>query len=871
MKKTISLILSLIIAVSVFLPSGAIVALADETGVCGDNLTYTINDDGKTLTISGTGAMTNYNLRTKAPWYADYSTTIKTVVIEKGVTSIGNYAFYYCDALESIVFSGTDVATIGNYAFRYCSALKWVDLSNSSVTSIGNYAFSDCTSIDWLNLGVVETIGNYAFNGCTGTTYWLNIPETTVSIGNKAFYKTNFNYNHIYNPDMTIGTDAFGNGTNSFYARFFAQGGRTTTIFEYVSEHKTNSNYNWWYYCMNDNHTYSNHPVEATCTEYGYNYFMCPYCNADAFKGEYIAPEHKYVQITSNADGMFTYTCTECDCTTVKFSAFEISKHTDMLMTTRDYEERFNQHNYNGKADINCDGVVNTKDFKLIADAIKSTSTTDMQTTIDTATTHQTIDGFGTSSAWWSQSVGGWENIQDIIDLLYSNDKGIGLNIYRYNVGSGSKSDSTMYDENRKTYCFMNPDGTYNWDADANAMNALAIAKATCEDDLQVELFTNSAPIYMTVNGHSYSSSDANGNAIENLAEDKYDDYAQFFVTVAEHFIEEGYNVVDMSPINEPEWGWNGNVQDGCCWSVDSAVNFYNNYMIPAIKSSEALNGKVRLSVWECGQINHSSFWNNYLNKMFSNLNTYKDKNANIREYCDSLVAHSYWCSTADREKAAKQLGYSYYEVDKVRFTEYCQMTNDGSSGVYGKIYDENYSTNGMDIVYGLALADIIHQDLTILDAVEWNWWLGCSQGVYPDGLVYINYNNHQDVKTSKRLWCLGNFSKFIEEGAQRVDITLGNNLGKNLVTYKTYTNEYGGVDKNNYFEASAYQNPDGSVVVVYINNSDTPQVTTFNSTYTQFASYVTDELRNLEEYQSGDPTGVVHIPAKSVTTVVLK
>ena len=58
--------------------------------------------------------------------------------------------------------------------------------------------------------------------------------------------------------------------------------------------------------------------------------------------------------------------------------------------------------------------------------------------------------------------------------------------------------------------------------------------------------------------------------------------------------------------------------------------------------------------------------------------------------------------------------------------------------------------------------------------------------------------------------------------------------------------------DKNNYIEQTAYQNPDGTVVVVYINNSDTNEYTKFSSSdYKKFETYVTDKSRDLEKYQS--------------------
>ena len=72
--------------------------------------------------------------------------------------------------------------------------------------------------------------------------------------------------------------------------------------------------------------------------------------------------------------------------------------------------------------------------------------------------------------------------------------------------------------------------------------------------------------------------------------------------------------------------------------------------------------------------------------------------------------------------------------------------------------------------------------------------------------------------------------------------------------------------DKNNYIEQTAYQNPDGTVVVVYINNSDTNEYTKFSSSdYKKFETYVTDESRDLEKYQSGNTNVAVSIPACTI------
>ncbi len=127
----------LLLLISMLLP---MVAMADDSGSCGTNVTYTYVSSTGTLTIQGSGAMSNYS-SSGAPWYS-YSEDIKTVVIKDGVTSIGSYAFQYCSGLTSVTI-GNSVTSIGSYAFQYCSGLTSVTIPNS-VTSIGSYAFQYC-------------------------------------------------------------------------------------------------------------------------------------------------------------------------------------------------------------------------------------------------------------------------------------------------------------------------------------------------------------------------------------------------------------------------------------------------------------------------------------------------------------------------------------------------------------------------------------------------------------------------------------------------------------------------------------------------------------------------------------------------------
>ena len=127
------------------------------------NLTWKLYEDG-TLNISGTGAMKNYYDNKKSPVYKN--SNVKKVVIEDGVTSIGNYAFTYCVSLTSITIPDS-VTSIGYYAFFYCRSLTSITISDS-VTSIGNYAFFYCRSLTSITIpDSVTSIGYAAFSDCS--------------------------------------------------------------------------------------------------------------------------------------------------------------------------------------------------------------------------------------------------------------------------------------------------------------------------------------------------------------------------------------------------------------------------------------------------------------------------------------------------------------------------------------------------------------------------------------------------------------------------------------------------------------------------------------------------------------------------------
>ena len=168
--------------IALFADDGDMIA-SGECGKNGDNLTWVLTEDG-TLTISGSGEMENYTDSSVTPWYSN-RTKILSAVVEPGVESVGNYAFYSCLKLASVSLPG-GVKSIGESAFQDCAKLTAVEIPEG-VTSIGSSAFDGCSSLTSVTIpNSVTSIGSDAFSGCSGLTS-VTIPESVTSIGGSAF------------------------------------------------------------------------------------------------------------------------------------------------------------------------------------------------------------------------------------------------------------------------------------------------------------------------------------------------------------------------------------------------------------------------------------------------------------------------------------------------------------------------------------------------------------------------------------------------------------------------------------------------------------------------------------------------------------
>ena len=179
-------------------------------GKCGEKAYWNFAPDTGLLTISGSGAMYDYESEMDMPWSAYRQYEIKKVVVGKGITHIGNNAFTTCYSLEEVNLPES-LTSIGKYAFGLCWSLKQIDLPEKlesidefafsscreitsiiipdSVTSIGYSAFAHCTSLGNVTLSKNLTeLSENLFSNCAALKE-VTIPESVTVLRSKVFYK----------------------------------------------------------------------------------------------------------------------------------------------------------------------------------------------------------------------------------------------------------------------------------------------------------------------------------------------------------------------------------------------------------------------------------------------------------------------------------------------------------------------------------------------------------------------------------------------------------------------------------------------------------------------------------------------------------
>lgn len=201
MKQHFNRIFSALLALVLCVGLLAAPAAAEEatSGTCGDNLTWSL--DNGVLTISGSGAMTNFSSDNPAPW-TDLKDRVQCVQVNDGVTSVGSMAFYRYDNLK-IVNLANSVKSIGRLAFSTCPLLEQVSMPGVESLEMG--CFYNCSSIVNITLPAsLRSIGDKVFYRCTSLTA-ITIPKNVNELGDSIFcYCHNLVYVNILAPIDTI-------------------------------------------------------------------------------------------------------------------------------------------------------------------------------------------------------------------------------------------------------------------------------------------------------------------------------------------------------------------------------------------------------------------------------------------------------------------------------------------------------------------------------------------------------------------------------------------------------------------------------------------------------------------------------------------
>lgn len=489
---------------------------------------------------------------------------------------------------------------------------------------------------------------------------------------------------------------------------------------------------------------------------------------------------------------------------------------------------------------------------------------------------YQTIDGFGASDAWRAQFVGkNWPVAKKnrIADLLFSqqdddegNPKGIGLSIWRFYLSSGTAEQGDSSDIGnpwRRGECFLNADGAYDWSKHEGQRWFLQAAK---ERGVKRFLtFANAPPVHLSKNGKGYATK---GDIHFNVKPGRMDDYAEYFVEVIDHFNRNGLCFDYLSPINEPQWNWDGPGQEGTP-ALNEEIYAFVRYLSHGL-SARGL--KTKIVIGEAGTIGHASMSmgtvgmtsdgrDDQARFFFSEKSPfYIGDLPNVEKTISAHSYHSVWPLDKQvqyRRMVREALNAANPELG-YWMSEYCILQRNGEIGSGGQ--------RDLGMNTALYVARIIHHDLTLCNAKSWQWWTAITQCDFKDGLVYLDDGSRGEtgrmgghveslqhdgvVRESKLLWVLGNYSRFVRPGMMRIECSLSE---EQSVENGLLVSAYKDVKK-------------GQVVYVFTNLSKQARRVNVGPDK-EVKTYTTDRKEDLRlSFQSLDN---VRIPERSVVTVV--
>lgn len=374
------------------------------------------------------------------------------------------------------------------------------------------------------------------------------------------------------------------------------------------------------------------------------------------------------------------------------------------------------------------------------------------------------FEGWGTSLCWWANRVGYSDSLSEQTAELFFGDSGLRMNIARYNIGGGddpSHTHITRTDSDIPGYTkYSNGQVTYDWNADSRQRNVLMKSIAACKDGLIVEMFSNSPPYYMTKSGCSSGNTDGGKN---NLKDDCYDDFAEYFATVCEHFQKVwGVDIQSVTPMNEPYtnfWYAGSPKQEGCHFDIGNSESTILTELDKAMNRHGL--GDIIISASDETSIDTA-------------INAYNALSADAKKVVGRIDTHTYGGS---KRSQLKDLAL------KNNVNLWMSEVDGGSTA--GK-------DNGQ-MGAALWLAERMAIDLNGMNPSAWILWQAidnhiCAAGFngkkdsgMPDintgfwGLAVADHDNNNIILT-KKYYAFGQFSRFIRPGFTMLNVS-GNNV----------------------------------------------------------------------------------------------
>jgi O-glycosyl hydrolase len=357
--------------------------------------------------------------------------------------------------------------------------------------------------------------------------------------------------------------------------------------------------------------------------------------------------------------------------------------------------------------------------------------------TVDASMSNQTLEGWGTSLAWFANGVGGWTNTtnrNNLMNALFSPSSGLGLTYLRYNIGGGDNSSYTpaISPSYHAVPGYQLSSGSYDWNQDANQRWVATTAQSSGAD--LFEAVSYSPPYWMTNSGTSQGGVDGADNLSTGYYGSGTGTFSDYLTTVVQHFKNSwGINFHHLNPVNEPGQAWwvAGNAkQEGCAFSLSNQETIIQD--VQASLSNKGLSATqiAAMDEYKEGTLNSSTG---------STSNEFRSYDNTTKGNITAINTHGYSSSLGSVALATAAL----HAGKRVTQSEWGSNDNTGKD-----------------------LSNQILADMYLTRSVAWSIW----QPDWPE-LVNIDYAN-QAYTLNEGYYVYANYTRFIRPGFQFIAIS---------------------------------------------------------------------------------------------------